>query len=93
MTDALLALVREGVVLALLLAAPLVVAGAAGGLVAAILGRVTQLEDPALGQVARVAAVGIAVLALAPSIGRSLHGLATSALALVAGLGAGAPPT
>lgn len=88
MTASLLGLLREGLVLALWLALPLLVAAAAAGLVAALLTRVTQLDDPTIAMVARVVAVGGALLAFGPAIAAQLHGCAARALALIAGLGA-----
>jgi flagellar biosynthesis protein FliQ len=66
------ALVREGFLLALLLAAPLLVAALVAGVVSGLLGAFTQIQDPALGVVPRAAAVAIAVVLFAPSIGKQL---------------------
>ena len=88
MSGALVALVRDGLVLALLLVAPILVAALVAGILVGILGRVTQLEDPTLAMVARVAAVGVAVIGFGPSIAHQLMVFATHTMSLVAGLGA-----
>ncbi|HEU0037295.1 MAG TPA: flagellar biosynthetic protein FliQ [Kofleriaceae bacterium] len=73
MTQSLVSLVREGLLLALLLAAPLLVAALVAGIVTGLLGAFTQIQDPAVGMVPRVAAVGIALVLFAPSIGHQLE--------------------
>ena len=82
MTAQLVALVREGVLLALLLAAPVLVAAVVAGIVSGLLGAFTQIQDPAVGLVPRVAAVGVAIALFAPSIA---HQLARSPTAVAAG--------
>jgi flagellar biosynthetic protein FliQ len=85
----LLALVREGLLLALVLAAPLLVAALIAGIVAGLIGAFTQVQDPAVGLVARVAAVGAALALFAPSIAGQLDAFATRVWPLVAAVGAG----
>jgi len=87
-TASLIALLREGLMLALWLALPLLLAAAAAGLVAALLTRVAQLEDPTVAMVARVVGVGGALVLFGPSIAAQLQGCAARALATIAGLGA-----
>lgn len=77
MTASLVALLREGVLLALLLAAPLLVAALAAGIVSGLIGAFTQIQDPAVGLVPRVAAVGLAIVVFAPSIARQLDAFAS----------------
>ena len=89
MTGSLVALVREGVLLALLLAAPLLVAALAAGIVTGLLGAFTQIQDPAVGLVPRVAAVGIAIVVFAPSIARQLHAFADQLWPLIIATGGG----
>ena len=48
MTSALVALVREGMVLVLLVAAPLLVAALIAGLLTGLLGAFTQIQDPSV---------------------------------------------
>ncbi|MDQ3336961.1 MAG: flagellar biosynthetic protein FliQ [Myxococcota bacterium] len=77
MTASLVALLREGILLALLLAAPLLVAALAAGVLSGLIGAFTQIQDPAVGLVPRIAAVGIAIIVFAPSIARQLDAFAS----------------
>jgi flagellar biosynthesis protein FliQ len=88
-THGLVALVREGLLLALLLAAPLLVAALIAGVITGLLGAFTQIQDPAVGLVPRVAAVGVALVLFAPSIARQLDACASRLWQLVASIGAG----
>jgi flagellar biosynthesis protein FliQ len=88
-TQGLIALMREGLLLALLLAAPLLVAALVAGAITGLLGAFTQIQDPAVGLVPRVAAVGVALVLFAPSIGRQLDAFAARLWPLVAAIGAG----
>ncbi len=83
MTASLVGLLREGLLLALLLAAPVLVAALAAGILTGLLGAFTQIQDPAVGLVPRVAAVGAAVILFAPSIGRQLEVFASRIWPLV----------
>jgi len=85
----LVALVREGLLLALLLAAPLLVAALLAGIVTGLIGAFTQIQDPAVGLVPRVAAVGVALALFAPSIAGQLEAFANRLWPLVAAVGAG----
>jgi len=76
-TASLVALLREGVLLALLLAAPLLVAALVAGVLTGLVGAFTQIQDPAVGLVPRIAAVGIAIVVFAPSIARQLDAFAS----------------
>ena len=89
MTPGLVNLLREGFLLALLLAAPLLVAALVAGVVSGLLTAFTQLQDPALGAVPRVAAVGAAIVLFGPSIARQLAAFASTLWPLVAAVGAG----
>ncbi len=89
MTTGLLGLAREGLLLALALAAPLLIAALVAGAFTAIIGAVTQVRDPALGLAPRVAAVAVAVVAAAPFIANQMVAFAARALALVAEVGRG----
>jgi flagellar biosynthesis protein FliQ len=77
MTASLVALLREGLLLALLLAAPLLVAALVAGIVSGLIGAFTQIQDPVVGLVPRIAAVGIAIVVFAPSIARQLDAFAS----------------
>ena len=72
MTASLVALLREGFLLALLLAAPILVAALIAGALTGLLAAFTQIQDPAVGLVPRVAAVGAAIVLFAPAIGAQL---------------------
>lgn len=89
MTAGLLGLAREGLLLALWLAAPLLVAALVAGAFTAVLGAVTQVRDPALGMAPRVVAVAVAVIAAAPFIAHQAAAFATRALSLVGDVGRG----
>jgi flagellar biosynthesis protein FliQ len=88
-TASLIALVREGVLLALLLAAPVLVAALVAGVITGLLGAFTQIQDPAVGLVPRVAAVGIAIVVFAPSIAKQLGVFADRIWPLIAAIGGG----
>lgn len=89
MTAGLIAVVREGALLALLLAAPVLVAALVAGVVAGLVGAFTQIQDPAVALVPRVAAVGVALALFAPSIAQQLDAFANRLWPLVAAIGAG----
>jgi flagellar biosynthesis protein FliQ len=88
-TSALAALVREGLLLALLLAAPLLVAALVAGILTGLLTAFTQIQDPAVSLVPRVAAVGIAIVLFAPSIASQLAAFASRLWPLVTAVGTG----
>lgn len=89
MTQSLVALMREGLLLALLLAAPLLVAALLAGVVTGLIGAFTQIQDPAVGLVPRVAAVGAALVMFGPSIARQLEVFVSQLWPLVTSIGAG----
>ncbi len=89
MTHQLVALLREGLLLALLLAAPLLVAALVAGVLTGLIAAFTQIQDPAVGLVPRVAAVGIAIVVFAPSIARQLEAFASRVWPLVTAAGGG----
>jgi flagellar biosynthetic protein FliQ len=88
-TASLVGLAREGLLLALLLAAPLLIAALVAGMVVGLLGAFTQIQDPAVSIVPRVAAVGIALVLFAPSIARQLDVFAVRLWPLVTAVGTG----
>jgi flagellar biosynthesis protein FliQ len=88
-TASLIGLVREGLLLALLLAAPLLVAALIAGVITGLVGAVTQVQDPAIGLVPRVAAVGAAIVLFAPSIAHQLDAFASRIWPLIAAIGTG----
>lgn len=89
MTASLLAVLREGALLALLVAAPLLVAALIAGIVTGLIGAFTQIQDPAVGLAPRVAAVGVALVLFGPSIADQLEAFARRLWPLVAAIGAG----
>jgi len=89
MTSSLVALLREGLLLALLLAAPLLVAALIAGILSGLLAAFTQIQDPAVSLVPRVAAVGVAIVLFAPSIATQLSAFASRLWPLVMAVGTG----
>ncbi len=87
MTASIAVLVREAVLLALLVAAPLLVAALLAGILTGLIGAFTQVQDPAVGVVARVAAVGIAIAMFAPSIAHQVEAFAGQMWPLIASIG------
>jgi flagellar biosynthetic protein FliQ len=86
-TASLVELVREALVLALWLAAPLLVAALIAGVAAGLVGALTQIHDPAVGLVARAAALGLALAMFAPSIARQLDAFTGRVWPLIAAVG------
>jgi flagellar biosynthetic protein FliQ len=80
---------REGLLLALLLAAPLLVAALVAGIVSGLVGAFTQIQDPAVALVPRVAAVGAAIMLFGPSIAHQLAAFANQLWPLVVTAGSG----
>ena len=72
MIASVVAIVREGFLLALLLVAPILVAALIAGVLTGLLTAFTQIQDPAVSLVPRVVAVGVAIVLFAPSIGHQL---------------------
>jgi flagellar biosynthesis protein FliQ len=88
-TASLVAVMREGLLLALWLAAPLLVAALVAGVLTGLIGAFTQIQDPAVGLVPRVAAVGVALVVFAPSIAHQLDAFVGRLWPLVAAIGSG----
>jgi flagellar biosynthesis protein FliQ len=88
-TAALLGLAREGLLLALWLAAPFLAAALIAAALSAVLGAVTQVRDPSLGMAPRVVAVAVAIVLAAPFIAAHTTAFAARALALVDDVGRG----
>ncbi len=87
MTGQLAGLVREGMLLVLLLAAPLLIAALIAGVITGLVGAVTQIQDPAIGLVPRVAAVGAAIVLFGPSIAHQLEAFAAKLWPLITAAG------
>lgn len=92
MTSSLIELLREGVLLALLLAAPLLVAALIAGILTGLIAMVTQLQDPAIGVVPRVAAIGIAIVLFASPIARQLQSFTGRIWPVISAVGSGGDP-
>lgn len=89
MTSSLVALLREGFLLALLLAAPVLVAALLAGIVTGLLAAFTQIQEPAVSLVPRVAAIGVALMLFGPSIATQLAAFANRLWPLIVTAGAG----
>ena len=89
MTASVVGVVREGMLLVLLLAAPILVAALVAGIVSGLLGAFTQIQDPAVSLVPRVAAVGAAIVVFAPSIAHQVVALADKLWPLITAAGSG----
>jgi flagellar biosynthetic protein FliQ len=86
-TASVVAVVREGMLLVLLLAAPVLVAALIAGIVTGLLGAFTQIQDPAVALVPRVAAVGAAIVIFSPSIAHQVVAFADKLWPLVTAAG------
>jgi flagellar biosynthesis protein FliQ len=84
------AILREGALLALLLAAPVLVAALIAGALTGLLGAFTQIQDPAVSLVPRVAAVAVALALFGPAIGDQLIAFVARLWPLVIGAAGGA---
>jgi flagellar biosynthetic protein FliQ len=87
-TASLVGIVREGFLLALLLAAPVLVAALVAGIISGLLGAFTQIQDPSVSLVPRVAAVGVAIVLFAPAIGTQLVAFSNRLWPLIVNIGA-----
>ena len=87
MTTVLLQLIREALWLGVVLAAPILVAALAAGLLASLLRALTQLDDPSVAMVLRVAAVVAALVLAGPSIATHAQAFGSRVMAMVATLG------
>jgi flagellar biosynthetic protein FliQ len=81
------ALVREGILLALLLAAPVLVAALLAGVFTGLVAAVTQVQEPAVGLLPRVAAVGAAIALFGPSVAHQLVAFVDRIWPLIAAAG------
>ena len=81
MTSALVALARDGLLLALALLAPVLVATVLAGVFTAVLGAVTQVRDPSVGFAPRLVVVVVVLVITAPVIAGRLEAFTTRALA------------
>lgn len=89
MTGSLVALLREGLLLALLLVAPVLVAALIAGILTGLLAAFTQIQEPAVSLVPRVAAIGAAIVLFGPSIATQLAAFANRLWPLIVTAGTG----
>lgn len=89
MTASLVAVLRDGLLLALLLVAPILVAALIAGVLTGLLTAFTQIQDPAVALVPRVAAVGAAIILFAPSIAHQLAVFVLRLWPLITNVGGG----
>ena len=89
MTGALIGLCREGLLLALALAAPALAGALLAGIVSGLIGAVTQIQDPGVQLVPRVAGVAIALVIASPMIAKQLTAFALKIFALIPAVGQG----
>ena len=89
MIGSVVAVLREGFLLALLLAAPVLVAALIAGILSGLLAAFTQIQDPAVSLVPRVAAVGAAIVLFAPAIASQLVTFAHRLWPLIVAAGSG----
>ena len=89
MIGSLAAVLREGFLLALLLVAPVLVAAVIAGILSGLLAAFTQIQDPAVALVPRVAAVGAAIALFAPAIASQLVTFANRIWPLIVAAGSG----
>jgi flagellar biosynthetic protein FliQ len=80
---------REGFLLALLLVAPILIAALVAGILSGLLAAFTQIQDPAVSLVPRVAAVGAAIVLFAPAIAHQLVVFSTKLWPLITNIGTG----
>jgi flagellar biosynthetic protein FliQ len=88
-TANLVAILREGMLLTLLLAAPILVAAVIAGIASGLLAAFTQIQDPAVALAPRVAAVGAAIVVFAPAIAHQLEAFASRLWPLVTAISTG----
>ena len=89
MTEALIALGRQALILSLWLAAPILVAALLASIVTGLAAWITQVQDPAVGLVPRVAAVAAALALFGAHIGHELAVFGTRLFEAIGTIGAG----
>ena len=88
MTEQLVAVGGQALVLALWLAAPILIAALAASIVTGLAAWVTQVQDPAVGLVPRVAAVAASLALFGPHIAHELVVFGTRLFGAIATVGA-----
>lgn len=87
--DALVDLVNDGLLSAVIWALPLFAAAAVASIAAGWLAARVGLQDPALGLVMRAASVVLALALVGPSIGANVQALASETLGRLSAVGRG----
>jgi len=88
-TSSLVAVLREGFLLALLLVAPILIAALVAGILSGLLAAFTQIQDPSVALLPRVAAVGAAIVLFAPAIAHQLVAFVMKLWPLITNIGTG----
>ena len=89
MTSSLVGVLREGFLLALLLVAPILVAALVAGILSGLLSAFTQIQDPAVSLVPRVAAVGASIVLFASPIANQLAAFVAKLWPMITNVGTG----
>jgi flagellar biosynthesis protein FliQ len=89
MIGSLVGVLRDGFLLALLLVAPVLVAALIAGILSGLLAAFTQIQDPSVALVPRVAAVGAAIALFAPAIASQLVTFANRIWPMIVAAGSG----
>lgn len=84
--EALVQVARQGLLLALLVATPILVVSWLVGVVVGTVQAATQVQDPVVGFVPRLVAVVVVLLAMAPWLGAQVARFGASVLVLVGGV-------
>ncbi|MCC6993228.1 MAG: flagellar biosynthetic protein FliQ [Deltaproteobacteria bacterium] len=87
--EALVQVARQGLLLALLVATPILVVSWLVGVVVGTVQAATQVQDPVVGFVPRLVAVVVVLLVMAPWLGAQVSRFGASVLVLVGGVGGG----
>lgn len=87
MTEALVGMLREGLLLALVLAAPALAGALVAGVIVGLIGAVTQIQDPAVQLVPRVAGVAVALAIASPLIAHQVAAFGAHVFALIPTIG------
>jgi flagellar biosynthesis protein FliQ len=82
-TELLVGVLREGLLLALVLAAPALAGALLAGVVTGLIGAATQIQDPSIQLVPRIAGVAVALAIASPLIARQIAAFGREILALI----------
>lgn len=84
MSDTILRVAQEGLLLALVCSAPPVLAALVVGLLVGVLQAATQIQEQTIGLVPKIAAVAVALVVAGPWIGAQLLRFTQAVMALIA---------